>query len=101
MKVFALLMTVTVLVLASRAQAADAARGANLYKTCVECHGQNGEGMASQEAPRIAGQYDWYILSSLQAFKKKERNNPKMYPFIKNLSDQDFEDLAAHVSRLK
>ena len=76
-------------------------RGAKLYKTCVQCHGENGYGDESQEAPRIAGQHDWYIYSSLVAFQKKERKNEKMYPYIQYLTDQDFKDLASHVSSMK
>lgn len=101
MKVIALLMTITVLFFASRAEAQDAARGATLYKACIQCHGQNGQGMEAKAAPRIAGQYEWYINTSLIAFKKRERKNPEMYPFIAKLSEQDFKDLAAYVSRLK
>ena len=81
--------------------AADAVKGKALYARCISCHGSNGEGKESQKAPRIAGQFDWYIYSSLVQFKSKERVNATMYPFIKNLSDQDYQDLAAYVSTLK
>jgi cytochrome c553 len=79
----------------------DAAKGQKLYKKCIACHGKMGEGKKSQKAPRLAGQYDWYIVSSLKAFKSKVRKNPKMLPFIKRLSPQDFKDLAAYISGLK
>jgi cytochrome c553 len=82
-------------------QAQDASRGQELYKTCVQCHGDQGQGLQEKVAPRIAGQYDWYIVSQLQLFKKKERHNPEMYPFISNLNDKDFKDLAAYVSTMK
>ncbi len=82
--------------------AADAARGQTLYKTCIQCHGTNGEGNAAMKAPRIAGQYDWYIVSSIKQFKAGvERKNPTMLPFIKKLSDADIDDLAAYISTLK
>lgn len=81
--------------------AADAVKGKSLYSRCVSCHGANGEGKESQQAPKIAGQFDWYIYSSLVQFKTKERVNPTMFPFIKNLSDQDYQDLAAYISGLK
>ena len=76
-------------------------KGAQLYGTCVQCHGEKGLGNVDQKAPRIAGQHDWYILTQLVNFKAKIRQNEKMYPFIKNLSEQDFKDLAAFVSQLK
>ena len=81
-------------------QAQDAAKGAQLYATCIQCHGEKGEGLSEKNAPRIAGQFDWYIASSLKAFKSGERKNPDMLPYIKNLSEQDFADLAAHISKL-
>ena len=81
--------------------AGDAANGAKLYKKCIMCHGKKGEGKVSQKAPKLAGQYDWYIVSQLKAFKSKKRVNPKMYPFIKNLSDKDYADLGAYISTMK
>lgn len=82
--------------------AGDATKGQALYKACIQCHGDNGRGNPTQEAPSIAGQYDWYIVSSINQFKKGvERKNPKMLPFIKNLSDSDIADLAAYISKMK
>ncbi|WP_419168428.1 c-type cytochrome [Halobacteriovorax sp.] len=81
-------------------QAQSVANGKTLYNRCVSCHGENGEGKKSMKAPRIAGQYDWYIYSSLVQFKTGERKNPDMLPFIKNLKDSDFKDLAAYISTL-
>ena len=81
--------------------AQDAAKGAKLYSKCISCHGSQGEGKKSMKAPRIAGQFDWYIYKSLVDFKKGERKNPTMLPFIKNLSDQDYKDLSAYISTLK
>lgn len=80
----------------------DAERGETLYKenNCLQCHGAQGQGVEDQNGPRIGGQFDWYLLTSLKAFKSQERQNPEMYPFIENLSDQDFKDLAAYVSSL-
>jgi cytochrome c553 len=78
--------------------------GAKLYKKCIACHGKDGMGKKSQKAPMIAGQYDWYIKSQVTAIKTKKRNNAntkKMYPFVKKLSDQDIDDLAAYISGLK
>ena len=78
----------------------DATRGADLYKTCVQCHGADGQGVVEQEGPRIAGQYDWYVAGQIKAFQSKDRSNPKMYPFIKNLSEKDVADIAAYVSTM-
>ena len=88
-------------IISSNAYSQDSSKGEKLFKACISCHGAQGLGDSSQEAPRISGQYDWYIYNSLVKFKKGERKNPKMMPYIKNLSDQDFKDLAAYVSGMK
>jgi cytochrome c553 len=82
--------------------AQDAQRGEILYddNNCMMCHGNNGQGVPSENGPRIGGQHDWYILTSLNNFKAKVRSNPAMYPYIKSLSEQDFKDLAAFVPTL-
>jgi cytochrome c553 len=86
----------------SQVAAQDAARGEKLYKNCIQCHGTDGRGNPKEEAPMIAGQFDWYIVSSIESFKEGvERKNPKMLPYIKNLSNADIADLAAYISAMK
>ncbi len=77
--------------------------GENLYKKCITCHGADGMGKKSQQAPMIAGQYDWYIESQIIAVQKKERDNAnakKMYPFVKNLKAEEIKDLAAYIAQM-
>ena len=76
-------------------------KGAGLYKKCVVCHGKAGEGKRSQKAPRIGGQFEWYLYKSLKDMKSKVRKNDVMMPYIKDLSDSDFKDLSAYISKLK
>ena len=45
---------------------------AQLYGTCIQCHGDKGLGVEDQKAPRISGQYDWYIYTQLVNFKLKK-----------------------------
>lgn len=83
------------------AHAQDAAKGAELYKQCISCHGDKGDGNPAMKAPRISGQYDWYVLKQLQDMKAlKIRKNEAMNPFLAKLSEQDMKDLAAHISKL-
>lgn len=96
----ALWISLSLVTALSTARAQDVAKGEKLFKTCIQCHGDQGRGLADKSAPRIAGQLDWYILSSLEAFKSGERKNPDMLPYIKGLSKQDFADLAAYISKL-
>ncbi len=80
----------------------DLAKGAELYKQCTVCHGTKGEGNPTQKAPRISGQYDWYVLKQLQDIKAgSNRKNPVMVPILNKLSEQDFKDLSAYVSKLQ
>ena len=97
-----MLTTLALIFLTFNSHAADANRGKELYSTCIECHGTDGMGKVEKEAPKIAGQYDWYIISSIKQFKAGvERKNPTMLPYIKGLSSKDIEDLAAYISSMK
>ncbi len=96
----ALWVSISLMTAFSGVKAQDIARGEKLYSTCIQCHGDNGQGLVEKNAPRIAGQYDWYILTSLKAFKAGERKNPDMLPYIKGLSEQDFTDLAAYIAKI-
>ncbi|MFZ4714371.1 MAG: c-type cytochrome [Bacteriovoracaceae bacterium] len=75
--------------------------GESLYKKCASCHGGNGQGNKSQEAPRIAGQHEWYLVSTVVDMQTGKRSNPKMIPFIKNLTKQEIEDLASYITTLE
>lgn len=68
---------------------------------CTMCHlggfsGQN-------EIPRVAGQYDQYIVKQLQDFRARRRTNDagNMTSVSKGLSDEDIENLAAYVANLQ
>jgi cytochrome c553 len=51
------------------AHSADAAAGKSAYSVCSTCHAANGGGNQSLNAPRLTGQFDWYLKRQLQAFK--------------------------------
>jgi cytochrome c oxidase subunit 2 len=51
----------------------DVDRGAELFMTCAGCHGANGEGIWSTNAPRLAGTSDWYLVTQLNNFKARIR----------------------------
>ena len=74
--------------------------GSKLYAKCIVCHGKQGQGKKSQNAPHIGGQYDWYIESSIVDMQKGVRENKVMQPYIRKLSAQDVKDLAAYISKL-
>jgi cytochrome c oxidase subunit 2 len=88
--------------------AGDAARGKTLYATCGACHGPNAEGMEALNAPKLAGQEEWYVIRQLQNFKAGVRgNNPRdtygmqMAPMAQILpDDQAMADVAAYIKTL-
>ena len=95
------LLVILTLTVSNTLWAQDAAKGAELFKQCIACHGEKGDGNPAQKAPRISGQHDWYILNQLQDMKAgKTRKNPVMTPFLNKLSEQDMKDLAAYITKL-
>jgi cytochrome c oxidase subunit 2 len=88
--------------------AGDPARGKTLYGTCGACHGMNAEGMEALNAPKLAGQDEWYTVRQLQNFKSGVRgSNPKdtygqqMAPMAQILTDdQAMADVAAYIRSL-
>ena len=98
-----MLVLILVLGFIGAVKAQDLKTGANLYKKCIACHGNDGYGKASQKAPMIAGQFDWYVSAQITAIQTGERDNKnarKMLPFVKNLSANDIKDLSAYISSL-
>jgi len=51
----------------------DVKRGRSLYSSCEGCHGARGEGNAALQAPALAGQTDWYLVTQLKRFSAGER----------------------------
>ncbi|MBT6326693.1 MAG: cytochrome c [Bdellovibrionales bacterium] len=73
-------------------------------KKCVSCHGKQGEGKKSQKAPRIGGQYEWYIESQINDIKSKKRTNgstKKMVTFVKKLKDEEIKALSKYIAGLE
>lgn len=65
-----LAISAAAMVAAGTAQAAgDAARGQAEFEVCAVCHGDLGEGFEKYGAPKIGGQEDWYIITSLKNFR--------------------------------
>jgi cytochrome c553 len=83
--------------------AGDAAAGQAKSATCAACHGSNG--IAAVPAyPSLAGQNEAYLVSSLSAYKNKQRTGGMsviMTGQAASLSDQDIADLAAFYAAMK
>jgi cytochrome c553 len=89
------------LLISSYGYSQEAKIGEKAYQNCILCHGQKGEGVPDQQGPRIGGQFDWYIETQIKNFLSGKRQNPKMMPYIKGLSERDIKDISAYVSTLK
>jgi cytochrome c553 len=86
----------------------DATAGAASYAVCTACHGPDGKGNKALNAPPIAGQHGWYLVSQLKKFKSGIRGtNPRdvtgaqMRPMSMTLADeQAMKNVVAHISTL-
>ena len=47
----------------------DVGHGEELYQTCVNCHGDRGQGIWAMNAPRQAGMSDWYMAAQIRKFR--------------------------------
>lgn len=104
-KLFVLLALAGVVQLSVAAEAAgDANAAKNKVAMCVGCHGIPGYKASFPEVyrvPMLGGQSEKYIASSLNAYKKGERNHPSMVGIAKGLSEQDIADIAAYYAQQK
>jgi cytochrome c oxidase subunit 2 len=84
-------------------------RGAELFETCAPCHGAEGQGNPSIEAPAIAGLPQWYIESQLASFQNGWRGKHaddlpglRMRPMAVTLNhDGDIPAVAEYVASLE
>ncbi|MFN3629905.1 MAG: c-type cytochrome [Casimicrobiaceae bacterium] len=78
------------------ADARDIAAGAaKAAEVCASCHGKDGNNEAP-DFPKLAGQYEDYLVKALRDYKSGERNNAIMKGFAAALSDRDIRNLAAY-----
>lgn len=63
---------------------------------CGVCHGNSGAGKPGLNAPRLAGQYEAYLLAQLNAFASGTRPSPIMTPIAQRLGDEQMASLAEY-----
>ena len=84
-------------------------KGESAYAVCVTCHGANGQGNKTLNAPKIAGLPDWYVERQLNNFKSgirgvhaKDIFGQQMRPMAMTLaSDEAVRDMTVFVVSLK
>ena len=87
----------------------DANAGKAAYMLCQACHGANGGGNKALNAPRLAGQHDWYLVRQLKNFKAGIRGTKtgdtygaQMRPMAMTLAnDETVNNVAAYIATFK
>lgn len=83
-------------------------KGEQKYAICSACHGPDGNGNKELNAPKLAGQSDWYLLQQLKNFKNGARGSSvdrdpigaSMRPNAMLLDDQGMLDVVAYINAL-
>ncbi len=104
MKKIAIGMVIGMSLMAGQAMAAgDVAAGQAKAAVCAACHGADGIAVIPGY-PNLKGQNEQYLVSSINAYKNKERNGglaAVMQAQASMLSDADIANLAAYYASLK
>ena len=88
--------------------AGNADVGAAQYAVCAACHGQEGEGMQALNAPKLAGQSDWYLRKQLLNYQSGARGaheddlyGKQMAPMAATLGNEAaIANVIAHIQTL-
>jgi len=82
-------------------------KGKQLYAVCTACHGADGRGNKTLNAPKLRGQYDWYLIRQLDNYRSGLRGanrvdsyGQQMVPIAKTLNDEDMRDVVAYINML-
>jgi cytochrome c oxidase subunit 2 len=86
----------------------DAARGEEIFVTCTSCHGSEGQGIWSMNAPRLQGGNDWYLARQLENYRQGIRGSHPQDLYGKQMGllssvlrdDQDINDVVAYINSL-
>ena len=83
-------------------------RGRGLYSGCSSCHGVRAQGTAALNAPRLTGQFGWYLADQLRAFRAGRRGfhaDDEPGRQMKAMADQigseaDIDQIVAYIASL-
>jgi cytochrome c553 len=68
--------------------------------TCAGCHGEDGNS-EDPNNPRLAGQYESYLVKVLHEYKTGARKNAIMNGMVGSLSEEDIKDVSAYYASQK
>jgi cytochrome c553 len=110
----ALLVNISVIVLAENPRDPDSYRGdpqrgakiaawgnSNGVASCSSCHGYDGVGNGTSVVPRLAGQSAAYLMQQLDKFAASRRHNVYMTNFAQRRSPQERSDVSAYYASLQ
>ena len=109
MRVNLILLPLLLLLAAMEAGAEDdPKRGGEVYATCIACHGAQGEGNRSLNAPRLTHLAPVYVVAQLQKFRSGARGGSDASDSARQMAamaatlrdDQDMYDTAAYIATL-
>ena len=94
---------------AAEAPSGDAVKGESLFGICAGCHGANGEGSQQSNAPRLAGQHRWYLVTQLNNFRAGLRGaaeGDNLGAMMRSMSltledEQAVQDVVAYIATFK
>ncbi len=78
-------------------------KGKNIYMVCTVCHRPEGWGSDDGHYPQIAGQLASVTIKQLADIRRRNRDNPTMFPFTSPRllgGVQEIADVAAYIERL-
>ena len=75
--------------------AGDVEAGKSKSIVCSACHGQDGNSI-NPLWPSLAGQHKQYTIHTLKAYQNGTRVDALMQEYMKALTEEDFEDIAAY-----
>jgi cytochrome c553 len=97
--VAAVAVAASMMATADGARAEDATAGRQKALQCQACHGLDGRAKIPG-APHIDGQVKEYLAKAMHDYKSGARKDEVMAVVVRQLSDQDIEDLAAYYAGL-
>ncbi len=83
---------------------AELMQASQIFKKCAKCHGKDGKNLAFGTSDEIAGQEVEELIDSMNFFKNSKFGKRGvinvMAKQVKNLSDQQIQELAKYISNL-
>jgi len=97
------LVAIACFVMGGSAGADENERGADLFRLCAVCHGEDASGAQAVGAPAIAGMPQWYLEAQLKQFRNGNRGthfDDLMGMRMRPMARSDVEAVSAHIAAL-